>query len=117
MCFHFPVMPRLYMAVAKQDRRSVVDILADTPTIPPNSQWGVVFLRNHDELTLEMVTEEDRQFMWNHYASGPRQRLNLGIRRRLAPLLGNDRRKIELLHSMLFTLPGAPVLYYGRHGR
>lgn len=112
MCFHFPVMPRLYMALARQNRQSVVDILAATPPIPPNSQWAT-FLRNHDELTLEMVTEEDRQFMWDYYASGPRQRLNLGIRRRLAPLLGGDRRKIELMHSMLFTLPGAPVLYYG----
>ncbi len=112
MCFHFPVMPRLYMALAKGDRRSVVDILADTPSIPPNSQWAT-FLRNHDELTLEMVTEADRQFMWEHYAPQSRQRLNQGIRRRLAPLLDNDRRKIELLNSMLFTLPGAPVLYYG----
>src|SRR5690606_21760780 len=93
MCFHFPVMPRLYMALARKDRRCVVDILADTPEIPPNSQWAI-FLRNHDELTLEMVTEEDRQFMWEYYAPDPRQRLNLGIRRRLAPLMDNDRRKI-----------------------
>jgi maltose alpha-D-glucosyltransferase/alpha-amylase len=112
MCFHFPVMPRLYMALAKQDRTSVVDVLADTPPIPENAQWAT-FLRNHDELTLEMVTEEDRQFMWNFYSPDPKQRINLGIRRRLAPLMGNDRRKIELMNSMLFTLPGTPVLYYG----
>lgn len=112
MCFHFPVMPRLYMALARKDRQSVVDILADTPPIPPNSQWAT-FLRNHDELTLEMVTEEDRQFMWEFYAPDPKQRLNLGIRRRLASLMDNDQRRIELMYSMLFTLPGAPVLYYG----
>ena len=112
MCFHFPVMPRLYKALATGDRRSVVEIMAETPAIPPNSQWAT-FLRNHDELTLEMVTEEDRQFMWEFYAPDKRYRLNQGIRRRLAPLLGNDRRKIELMHSLLFTLPGAPVLYYG----
>jgi maltose alpha-D-glucosyltransferase/alpha-amylase len=112
MCFHFPVMPRLYMALARQDRSSVVQIMADTPEIPENAQWAT-FLRNHDELTLEMVTEEDRDFMWNFYAADPRYRLNLGIRRRLAPLMGNDRRRIELMNSMLFTLPGAPVLYYG----
>lgn len=110
--FHFPVMPRLYMALAKQDRSSVVDILARTPAIPNNGQWAT-FLRNHDELTLEMVTEEERQFMWEFYSPEAVQRLNLGIRRRLAPLMGNDRRKIELMYSMLFTLPGTPVLYYG----
>lgn len=112
MCFHFPVMPRLYMALAKQDRSSVIDILNDTPEIPENCQWAT-FLRNHDELTLEMVTEEDRQFMWDFYSPEKRQRINMGIRRRLAPLMDNDRRKIELLNSLLFTLPGAPVLYYG----
>lgn len=112
MCFHFPVMPRLYMALAKQDRTSVVDILADTPPIHPENQWAT-FLRNHDELTLEMVTNEERQFMWNHYSPDPKQRINLGIRRRLAPLMNNDRRRIELMYSMLFTLPGTPVLYYG----
>ncbi|MEL6408637.1 MAG: maltose alpha-D-glucosyltransferase [Chloroflexota bacterium] len=112
MCFHFPVMPRLYMALAKQDNSSIIDILNDTPEIPANTQWAT-FLRNHDELTLEMVTEEDRQFMWEYYSPDPKQRINLGIRRRLAPLMGNDQRKIELMHSMLFTLPGAPVLYYG----
>jgi maltose alpha-D-glucosyltransferase/alpha-amylase len=112
LCFHFPVMPRLYMALAQQDRRSVVEVLADTPALPPGTQWAT-FLRNHDELTLEMVTEEERRFMWDHYSPDRNQRINMGIRRRLAPLLGNDRRKIELLHSLLFSLPGAPVLYYG----
>ncbi|MEL7236968.1 MAG: alpha-amylase family protein, partial [Chloroflexota bacterium] len=112
MAFHFPVMPRLYKAVAVADRTDVVNILADTPPIPSNCQWAT-FLRNHDELTLEMVTEEDRQFMWEHYAPELRQRLNLGIRRRLAPLMDNDRRRIELMYSLLFTLPGTPVLYYG----
>jgi maltose alpha-D-glucosyltransferase/alpha-amylase len=111
-CFNFPLMPRLYMALAKQDRTSVVDIMASTPELPPQTQWAT-FLRNHDEVTLEMVTPEERDFMWDFYAPDPRMRLNLGIRRRLAPLLGNDRRKIELLNSLLFTLPGAPVLYYG----
>jgi maltose alpha-D-glucosyltransferase / alpha-amylase len=112
LCFHFPVMPRLYMALAKADRTSVVQILADTPEIPTDGYWAT-FLRNHDELTLEMVTPEEREFMWDFYAPEPRQRLNLGIRRRLAPLVDNDRRKIELLNSLLFTLPGAPTLYYG----
>lgn len=112
MCFHFPLMPRLYMALAKADRTSVVDILNDTPPLPDGCQWAT-FLRNHDELTLEMVTEDERQFMWDFYAPEPRQRLNLGIRRRLAPLLDNDRNRIELMHSLLLTLPGAPVLYYG----
>ncbi len=112
MCFHFPLMPRLFMALAREDRSSVVDILAATPPIPPGCQWAT-FLRNHDELTLEMVTEEERQFMWDFYAKEPRQRLNLGIRRRLTPLMDGDRRRVELLHSLLLTLPGAPVLYYG----
>ncbi|MBI5668972.1 MAG: maltose alpha-D-glucosyltransferase [Chloroflexi bacterium] len=112
MCFHFPVMPRLYMALARQDRSSVVQIMADTPPIPESCQWAT-FLRNHDELTLEMVTPEDREYMWDTYAADRRYRINLGIRRRLAPLMDNDRRKIELMNSLLFTLPGAPVLYYG----
>ena len=112
MGFHFPVMPRLYMALGQEDRSSVVSILRRTPPIPPACQW-CTFLRNHDELTLEMVTEEERQWMWNFYAPEPRMRLNLGIRRRLAPLLGNDRRKLELMNSLLFTLPGTPILYYG----
>jgi maltose alpha-D-glucosyltransferase / alpha-amylase len=112
MGFHFPVMPRLYMALAKEDRSDIVNILEATPPIPDNCQW-CTFLRNHDELTLEMVTESERQFMWDFYAPEPRMRLNLGIRRRLAPLMEGDRRKIELLHSILFTLPGSPILYYG----
>jgi maltose alpha-D-glucosyltransferase / alpha-amylase len=112
MCFHFPVMPRMFKAVATGSRQDVVQILDQTPAIPENVQWAT-FLRNHDELTLEMVSDEDREFMWDFYAPDARMRLNLGIRRRLAPLLGNDRRKIELMYSMLLTLPGAPVLYYG----
>lgn len=112
MNFHFPVMPRLYMALAKRDRTSIIDIMNRTPALPKDGQWAT-FLRNHDELTLEMVTEEERQFMWEFYSPDPAQRMNLGIRRRLAPLMGNDRDKIELMHSMLFMLPGTPVLYYG----
>lgn len=112
MGFHFPVMPRIYMALRRGDNRSLEWILKRTPPIPKNCQW-CVFLRNHDELTLEMVTEEERQWMWQEYAPDPRMRLNLGIRRRLAPLLDNDRRKIELAHSLLFTLPGSPIIYYG----
>jgi maltose alpha-D-glucosyltransferase / alpha-amylase len=112
LCFHFPVMPRLYMALARGDRSTVVQIMQDTPAIPDGCQWAT-FLRNHDELTLEMVTPEERTFMWDFYSADHRYRLNLGIRRRLAPLAGNDRRKIELLNSLLFTLPGTPVLYYG----
>jgi maltose alpha-D-glucosyltransferase / alpha-amylase len=112
MGFHFPVMPRLYMALAIQDRTPIVNILKATPSLPENCQW-CTFLRNHDELTLEMVTEDERAFMWDTYAPDPRMRLNLGIRRRLAALLEGDRRKIELLNSILFTLPGSPILYYG----
>jgi maltose alpha-D-glucosyltransferase/alpha-amylase len=112
MNFHFPLMPRLYMALARADRRPILEILERTPPIPEMCQWAT-FLRNHDELTLEMVTEEERQFMWSFYAPEPRMRLNLGIRRRLAPLLGNDRARIEVANSLLFTLPGAPVVYYG----
>jgi maltose alpha-D-glucosyltransferase/alpha-amylase len=107
MGFHFPVMPRLYMALRKADRTPLVWILGRTPPIPDNCQW-CTFLRNHDELTLEMVTEEERQWMWQEYAPEPRMRLNLGIRRRLAPLLDNDRRKIELAYSLLFTRPAHP---------
>lgn len=110
--FHFPVMPRIYMALRSGDVTPIVNILARTPAIPDNCQW-CIFLRNHDELTLEMVTEEERQWMWQEYAPEPRMRLNLGIRRRLTPLLDNDRRKIELANSLLFTLPGSPILYYG----
>ena len=112
MAFHFPVMPRIYMSLARADRTPLVEILHATPGIHPQNQWAT-FLRNHDELTLEMVTPEERQFMWNYYAPEPRMRLNLGIRRRMAPLLGGDRMKIELLNSILFTLPGTPFLYYG----
>ncbi|HEX3126510.1 MAG TPA: maltose alpha-D-glucosyltransferase [Thermoanaerobaculia bacterium] len=112
MAFHFPVMPRLYMALRMEDRFPIVDILQQTPPIPAGCQWAT-FLRNHDELTLEMVTDEDRDYMYRVYASDPRARINLGIRRRLAPLLGNDRRRIELMNGLLFSLPGAPVLYYG----
>lgn len=112
MGFNFPVMPRIYMALATSDRTPVVNIMATTPPIPENCQW-CTFLRNHDELTLEMVTLEEREFMWETYAPEARMRHNLGIRRRLAPLLGGDRRKIELLNSILFTLPGSPILYYG----
>lgn len=112
MAFHFPVMPRIYKALKLGDATDIINIMADTPAIPANCQW-CVFLRNHDELTLEMVTEADRQLMWQLYAPDPRMRLNLGIRRRLAPLLDNDRRKIEVANSILFTLPGAPIIYYG----
>jgi maltose alpha-D-glucosyltransferase/alpha-amylase len=112
MGFHFPVMPRIYMALRKADRQPLKWILDRTPPIPDNCQW-CTFLRNHDELTLEMVTEEERQWMWQEYAPEPRMRLNLGIRRRLSPLLDNDQRKIELANSLLFTLPGSPILYYG----
>jgi maltose alpha-D-glucosyltransferase/alpha-amylase len=112
MGFHFPVMPRLFMAVRKEDRTPIVEIMQQTPDIPSNCQWAI-FLRNHDELTLEMVTDEDRDYMYREYATDPRMRINLGIRRRLAPLMDNGRRRIELMHSLLFTLPGTPVLYYG----
>jgi maltose alpha-D-glucosyltransferase/alpha-amylase len=112
MNFHFPVMPRLFMSIQMEDRFPIIDILKQTPPIPENCQWAT-FLRNHDELTLEMVTDEERDYMYRMYASDPQARINLGIRRRLAPLLGNNRRKIELMNSLLFSLPGTPVLYYG----
>jgi maltose alpha-D-glucosyltransferase/alpha-amylase len=112
MGFHFPLMPRLYMALRKADRSVLEWILERTPEIPASCQW-CIFLRNHDELTLEMVTEDERQWMWDEYAPESRMRLNLGIRRRLAPLLDNDRRKIELLNSILLTMPGSPIIYYG----
>ena len=112
MAFHFPVMPRLYMAIRMEDRFPIIDILKQTPPIPDTCQWAT-FLRNHDELTLEMVTEEERDYMYRVYARDPKARINLGIRRRLAPLLGNDRRAIELMNGLLFSLPGTPVLYYG----
>ncbi len=112
MNFHFPLMPRLFMALAKADRTPIEEILSRTPALPDTCQWGT-FLRCHDELTLEMVTPEERQWMWEFYAPEPRMRLNLGIRRRLAPLLENDRRKILLMNSLLFTMGGSPFLYYG----
>ncbi len=112
MNFHFPLMPRMYMALATEDRFPIIDILEQTPEIPENCQWAS-FLRNHDELTLEMVTDEERDYMRRVYANDPRARINLGIRRRLAPLMANDRRKIELMNIMLLSLPGTPVLYYG----
>ncbi len=112
MAFHFPLMPRLFMALRMEDRLPIVDILEQTPPIPETSQWAL-FLRNHDELTLEMVTDEERDFMYRMYARVHKARLNLGIRRRLAPLLNNDRKSIELLNALLFSLPGTPVLYYG----
>jgi len=112
MAFHFPLMPRIFMGIRQGNATPIIWALEQTPPIPENTQWAI-FLRNHDELTLEMVTEGERQWMWENYAPEPRMRLNLGIRRRLAPLLDNDRRKIELAYSLLFTLPGSPVLYYG----
>ncbi|MFP4343766.1 MAG: maltose alpha-D-glucosyltransferase [Anaerolineales bacterium] len=112
MNFHFPLMPRIFMALAKQDRSPIEEILARTPELPEGCQWAT-FLRNHDELTLEMVTPEERDFMWNYYAPEPRMRLNLGIRRRLAPLLDNDRECIEMANSILLTFIGSPVIYYG----
>jgi maltose alpha-D-glucosyltransferase/alpha-amylase len=112
MAFHFPLMPRLFMAVRMEDRQPIVDILEQTPAIPETSQWAL-FLRNHDELTLEMVTDEERDYMYRMYAHVEQARLNLGIRRRLAPLMNNDRKSIELLNALLFSLPGTPVLYYG----
>ncbi|MEF8942009.1 MAG: maltose alpha-D-glucosyltransferase [Desulfohalobiaceae bacterium] len=112
MAFHFPIMPRLYMALWMEDRFPLIDILEQTPSIPESSQWAI-FLRNHDELTLEMVTDEERDYMYRVYARDPQARINLGIRRRLAPLLNNNRRKIELMNFLLFSLPGTPVVYYG----
>jgi maltose alpha-D-glucosyltransferase/alpha-amylase len=112
MAFHFPLMPRLFMATRMEDRFPVIEILQQTPPIPPTCQWAT-FLRNHDELTLEMVTDEERDYMYRVYAHDRQMRINLGIRRRLAPLLGNDRRRIELMKALLFSLPGTPVLYYG----
>jgi maltose alpha-D-glucosyltransferase/alpha-amylase len=112
MCFHFPVMPRIFMAVRRESRYPVSEILEETPPIPAGCQWGI-FLRNHDELTLEMVTDEDRDYMWGEYAKDPRMKANIGIRRRLAPLLDNDLNQMELFTALLLSLPGSPVLYYG----
>ena len=112
MSFHFPLMPRMFMALQMEDRFPIIDILEQTPSIPENCQWAM-FLRNHDELTLEMVTDEERDYMYRVYATDPHARINLGIRRRLAPLLANNRRKIELLNTLLFSMPGTPIIYYG----
>jgi maltose alpha-D-glucosyltransferase/alpha-amylase len=112
MSFHFPVMPRMFMAIRLEDRKPLLDIIERTPSIPDSCQWGI-FLRNHDELTLEMVTEVERDYMWDEYAQDPRARINLGIRRRLTPLMEGDRRRIELMSGLLMSLPGSPILYYG----
>ena len=112
MCFNFPLMPRMFMGLRREQRYPITEILDRTPALPPNSQWGI-FLRNHDELTLEMVTDEERDYMWGEYAKDPRAKLNLGIRRRLAPLLNNGRRQMELFHGLILSLPGSPILYYG----
>ncbi|HJQ36498.1 MAG TPA: maltose alpha-D-glucosyltransferase [Thermoanaerobaculia bacterium] len=112
MAFHFPVMPRMYMALAMEDRFPIIDIMSQTPPIPPNCQWAM-FLRNHDELTLEMVTDEDRDYMWRTYAKDVQARINLGIRRRLAPLLENHRGRVHLMNGLLFSFPGTPIIYYG----
>jgi maltose alpha-D-glucosyltransferase / alpha-amylase len=112
MAYHFPLMPRMYMAIAQEDRHPIVEIMQQTPDIPENCQWAI-FLRNHDELTLEMVTDRERDYMYNMYAVEPRMRINVGIRRRLAPLMDNNRSKIELLTSLLLSMPGSPILYYG----
>ncbi len=112
MAFNFPLMPRMYMAVAREDRHPITDILRQTPDLRPENQWAI-FLRNHDELTLEMVTDRERDYLWTTYAEDKRARINVGIRRRLAPLMGNDRRKIELMNSLLMSMPGTPIMYYG----
>ncbi|MHB8294963.1 MAG: maltose alpha-D-glucosyltransferase [Acidimicrobiales bacterium] len=112
MCFHFPIMPRMFMALRREQRFPLTEIMAQTPDIPEGCQWGI-FLRNHDELTLEMVSDEERDYMYAEYAKDPRMKRNLGIGRRLASLVDNDRRVAELLHAMLFSLPGSPILYYG----
>jgi maltose alpha-D-glucosyltransferase/alpha-amylase len=112
MGFHFPIMPRIFMSIRKENRTQLVWIMGRTPALTETNQW-CMFLRNHDELTLEMVTEEEREWMWQEFAPDPRMRLNLGIRRRLAPLLDNDQRKILLANSLLFTMPGSPIIYYG----
>jgi maltose alpha-D-glucosyltransferase/alpha-amylase len=112
MAFHFPLMPRVFLAVELEDRKPLVEIMEETPPIPDTCQWGT-FLRNHDELTLEMVSEDERDYMYDAYAKEPHARINLGIRRRLAPLMENDRRRIELVNAMLFSLPGCPIIYYG----
>ena len=112
MAYHFPLMPRMYMAIAQEDRHPIVEIMEQTPDIPDNCQWAI-FLRNHDELTLEMVTSRERDYMYQAYAADARARLNLGIRRRLAPLMENDPERIKLMNSLLLSMPGSPIIYYG----
>jgi maltose alpha-D-glucosyltransferase / alpha-amylase len=112
MAFHFPLMPRMFMAIRQEDRHAITEILNQTPDIPATAQWGL-FLRNHDELTVEMITDEERDYMYTAYANDPQMRINGGIRRRLAPLVENSRRRVELLHTLLFSLPGTPIVYYG----
>ncbi len=112
MAFHFPLMPRMFMALRQEERHPIVEIMNQTPEIPENCQWAI-FLRNHDELTLEMVTDEERDYMYAQYAADPQMRLNVGIRRRLAPLMENSRPRIELMNSLLFSMPGTPIIYYG----
>ncbi len=112
MAYHFPLMPRMYMAIAQEDRYPIVEILQQTPDIPPTCQWAI-FLRNHDELTLEMVTDRERDYMYQAYAADARARVNVGIRRRLAPLMENDAAKIQLMNSLLLSMPGSPTVYYG----
>src|SRR6185503_16048724 len=112
MAYHFPLMPRMYMAIAQEDRHPIVEIMQQTPDIPDNCQWAI-FLRNHDELTLEMVTERERDYMYRTYAADKRMRINVGIRRRLAPLMENDPERIKLMNSLLLSMPGAPIIYYG----
>jgi len=112
MAYHFPLMPRMYMAIAQEDRHPIIDIMNQTPAIPDACQWAI-FLRNHDELTLEMVTDDERDYLWTEYAKDPRMKANIGIRRRLSPLLENDRNQLELFTALLLSLPGSPVLYYG----
>src|SRR5204863_3521600 len=112
MAYHFPLMPRMYMAIAQEDRHPIVEIMEQTPDIPDTCQWAI-FLRNHDELTLEMVTSKERDYMYRMYAADPRARINLGIRRRLAPLMENDMDTIKLMNSLLLSMPGSPIVYYG----
>src|SRR5258707_683931 len=112
MAFHFPLMPRMFMALRQEDRHAITEILNQTPELPPSAQWAL-FLRNHDELTVEMITDEERDYMYSVYANDPQMRINGGIRRRLAPLVENSRRRVELLNVLLFSLPGTPVVYYG----
>src|SRR5688572_27898662 len=112
MAFHFPLMPRMFMALRQEERHPIVEIVNQTPELPEGCQWAI-FLRNHDELTLEMVTDEERDYMYSQYGADPQMRLNVGIRRRLAPLMENSRPRIELMNSLLFSMPGTPVIYYG----